>query len=83
MAKMPEGRAKARARKQEYRKASIRAKVEHPFRVIKRQFGLTKARFKGLGKNTAHVITLFAPSNLRMARRKLMAMMRQVRPQPA
>ena len=36
MAKMPERRAKARARKQEYLKASIRAKLEDPFRVIKR-----------------------------------------------
>jgi IS5 family transposase len=83
MAKMPEGRAKAKARKQEYQKASIRAKVEHPFRVIKRQFGLTKVRFKGLAKNTAHVITLFALSNLWMARKKLMAMMGQVRLQTA
>jgi len=83
MAKMPEGRAKARARKQEYQKASIRAKVEHPFRVIKRQFGLAKVRFKGLAKNTAHVLTLFALSNLWMARKKLMAMMGQVRPQAA
>ncbi|MNQ97328.1 Transposase DDE domain protein [compost metagenome] len=83
MAKMPEGRAKARARKQEYQKASIRAKVEHPFRVIKRQFGLMKVRFKGLAKNTAHVITLFALSNLWMARRKLMAMQGQVRPKAA
>jgi IS5 family transposase len=83
MAKMPEGRAKARARKNEYEKASVRAKVEHPFRVIKRQFGLAKVRFKGLAKNTAHVITLFALSNLWMARKKLMAMMGQVCPQTA
>ena len=83
MAKMPEGRAKARARKQEYQKASIRAKVEHPFRVIKRQFGLVKVRFKGLAKNTAHVITLFALSNLWMVRKKLIAMMGQLRPQAA
>lgn len=83
MAKMTQGRAKVRARKQEYRKASIRAKVEHPFRVIKRQFGLAKVRFKGLAKNTAHVITLFALSNLWMARKKLMAMMGQARPQAA
>ncbi|WP_285414695.1 IS5 family transposase [Variovorax sp. efr-133-TYG-130] len=83
MAKMPDGRAKARARKQEYQKSSIRAKVEHPFRVIKRQFGLAKVRFKGLAKNTAHVITLFALSNLWMARKKLIAMMGQVRPQAA
>jgi IS5 family transposase len=83
MAKMPEGRAKVRARKNEYEKASVRAKVEHPFRVIKRQFGLAKVRFKGLAKNTAHVITLFALSNLWMARKKLMAMMGQVRSQTA
>ena len=83
MAKLPEGRAKARARKNEYEKASVRAKVEHPFRVIKRQFGLVKVRFKGLAKNTAHVITLFALSNLWMARKKLMSMMGQVCPQTA
>jgi len=83
MAKMLEGRAKARARKNEYEKASVRAKVEHPFRVIKRQFGLVKVRFKGLAKNTAHVMTLFALSNLWMVRRKLIAMMGQVRPQTA
>ena len=34
-------------------KASIRAKVEHPFRVIKRQFGHVKVRYRGLTKNTA------------------------------
>src|SRR5690606_11145199 len=34
-------------------KASVRAKVEHPFRVIKRQFGFTKVRYRGLAKNTA------------------------------
>lgn len=83
MAKLPEGRAKARVRKNEYEKASVRAKVEHPFRVIKRQFGLVKVRFKGLAKNTAHVITLFALSNLWMARKKLMAMMGRVCPQTA
>jgi len=54
-------------------KAGIRAKVEHPFRVIKRQFGYTKVRYRGLRKNTAHLITLFALSNLWMARRKLLA----------
>ncbi|MDP9602995.1 UNVERIFIED_ORG: IS5 family transposase [Variovorax paradoxus] len=79
MAKMQEGRAKARARKNEYEKASVRAKVEHPFRVIKRQFGLVKVRFKGLTKNTAYVITLFALSNLWMARKKPITMLGQVR----
>lgn len=55
----------------EYLKASVRAKVEHPFRVIKRQFGFTKVRYRGLVKNTAQLVTLFALSNLWMARRSL------------
>jgi IS5 family transposase len=83
IAKLPDGRVKERVQKQEHRKASVRAKVEHPFRVIKRQFGLTKVRFKGLAKNTAHVVTLFALSNLWMARKKLMALMGEVRAKPA
>ncbi len=53
-------------------KASIRAKVEHPFRVLKRQFGYTKVRYRGLAKNTAQIVTLLALSNLWMARRRLM-----------
>ena len=56
----------------EQMKASIRAKVEHPFRVLKRQFGFTKVRYRGLAKNTAQIVTLFALSNLWMARRPLM-----------
>lgn len=66
----------ARERKQVERweswKASLRAKVEHPFRVIKRQFGYTKVRCRGLAKNTAQVLTLFALSNLWMLRRQLL-----------
>lgn len=58
--------------KAEMIKASVRAKVEHPFRVIKCQFGFTKVRYKGLAKNTAQLTTLFALSNLWMARRYLM-----------
>jgi len=53
-------------------KASVRAKVEHPFRVLKRQFGYTKVRYRGLAKNTAQIVTLFALGNLWMARRHLM-----------
>jgi len=52
-------------------KASIRAKVEHPFRVLKQQFGHVKVRYRGLAKNTAQLHTLFALSNLWMARGKL------------
>ena len=53
-------------------KASVRAKVEHPFRVIKRQFGHTKVRYRGLKKNTAQLITLFALSNIWMARDRIL-----------
>jgi IS5 family transposase len=77
---MPDGAAKSALELLERRKASIRARVEHPFRVIKRQFGLLKVRFRGLTKNTAHVITLFALSNLWMARRRLMPIAGAVRP---
>ena len=57
--------------KAEKLKASVRAKVEHPFRVVKCQFGFTKVRYKGLAKNTAQLFNLFALSNLWMARRQL------------
>ena len=60
------------ARELEHAKASLRAKVEHPFRVIKRQFGYTKVRYRGLAKNAAQVLTLFALSNLWMVRRPLL-----------
>lgn len=49
----------------------IRAQVEHPFRVLKRQFGFTKVRYRGLAKNAAQIATLLALSNLWMARRQL------------
>ena len=52
-------------------RASARAKVEHPFMVIKRQFGYVKVRYRGLAKNTAQLITLFALSNIWMARKRI------------
>ncbi|HMZ01606.1 MAG TPA: IS5 family transposase [Burkholderiaceae bacterium] len=55
-------------------KAGVRAKVEHPFRVIKRQFGHVKVRYRGLKKNTAQLKTLFALSNLWMVRNKVQAL---------
>ena len=54
-------------------KASIRAKVEHPFRAIKRQFGYTKVRYRGLKKNTLQLKTLFALSILWLLRHQLLA----------
>lgn len=59
--------------KVEQLKASVRAKVEHPFRVVKQQFGYAKVRYRGLAKNTARLQMLFALSNLWMVRRQLMS----------
>jgi len=72
--KLPEGELKEATKELEYIKAAIRAKVEHPFRVIKQQFGYVKVRYRGLAKNAAQVMTLFALSNLWMARKRLLVM---------
>jgi IS5 family transposase len=53
--------------------AIVRARVEHPFRVLKRQFGHVKARYRGLAKNRAQLFTLFALGNLFLVRRRLAA----------
>lgn len=58
--------------KAERLKASIRAKVEHPFRVVKQQFGHAKVRYRGLAKNTARLTMLFALGNLWMVRRQIL-----------
>jgi len=55
----------------EHAKASIRAKVEHPFHVVKNLFGHRKTRYKGLAKNTAQLFSLFGLANLILARRWL------------
>lgn len=60
-------------------KARIRAKVEHPLRVIKQQFGFAKVRYRGLAKNTARLNMLFAMSNLWMARKVIL----QAGPRPS
>ena len=80
---MAEGKQKRLVQVAEKAKASVRARVEHPFRVIKRQFGYVKVRFRGLAKNTAQVLTLFALSNLWMARKQLMGLRGNLRPKYA
>ena len=51
--------------------SAIRSRVEHVFRVIKRQFGYTRVRYKGLAKNAAQVFTLIGLTNLYMNRHAL------------
>jgi IS5 family transposase len=53
----------------ESRKASARAKVEHPFLIVKRDFGFTKTRYRGLAKNRNHLHVLFASANWLMRAR--------------
>ena len=52
-------------------KARVRAKVEHPFRILKRVFGFVKVRFRGLKKNHDHLCAAFALVNLYMHRKRL------------
>ena len=52
-------------------KAKIRAKVEHPFRILKRVFGFVKVRFRGLKKNHDHLCAAFALVNLYQRRKRL------------
>ena len=68
------GRAlSASQEKRNRRHGPARAKVEHVFRVIKRQFGYARVRYRGLAKNAAQMLTLTALANLYLVRRKLMA----------
>ena len=57
----------------ERHKAQVRAKVEHPFLRIKQQFGYSKVRYKGLGKNTNRLYLLAAFTNLLTCKKYLMA----------
>ena len=49
-----------------------RARGEHPFHVVKRLWGFAKVRYRGLAKNLARALTLFALANLYLARRLLL-----------
>ena len=77
--KRPDGRLKRLTEELEALKARFRARVEHPFRVLKRQFGYTSVRYRGMAKNAAQVLTLFALSSLWMMRQRLLATAGEVR----
>ena len=53
----------------DHRKASIRCKVEHAFRILKRQFGYSKTVYRGLDKNANRLFALFLSANLYMLAR--------------
>lgn len=74
---MPEGPLKEFTQALERVKAQIRARVEHPFHVVKNLFKHKKARYKGLAKNGAQMFSLFGLANLVIAKKQLMALQAQ------
>lgn len=70
--KMSEGPLKELVQAVERKKAQIRARVEHPFHIVKNLFHYKKVRYKGLAKNTAQLYSLFALANLMMAKKRLL-----------
>lgn len=72
--KAKRGKKLSSSQKKRNRKlSSIRAKVEHPFRVIKCQWGYTKTRYKGLKKNSMQLYAMFGLTNLYLTRKKLLS----------
>ena len=57
-------------------KSRVRARVEHAFCVMKRQFGFTKVRYKGLDKNAHHLFVSCALVNLVIAKKPLLKLQR-------
>ncbi|AUI96813.1 hypothetical protein BVV19_03195 [Xanthomonas oryzae pv. oryzae] len=75
---MVDGPVKQAWRHLETLRAQVRARVEHPFRVIKQQFGHGKVRYRGLRKNTLQLQVMFALANLWLVRKRLLAWPGQV-----
>jgi len=69
---MAEGRLKELTQALEKAKAQVRARVEHPFHIIKNLFRHRKTRYRGLAKNTAQLHSLFALANLMIAKPSLL-----------
>ena len=69
---LAEGLVKELSVQFERRKAQVRARVEHPFHILKNLFRHRKTRYRGLAKNTAQSHSLFALANLFIARRRLL-----------
>ena len=67
---LPDNKLGRKMEKLEHLKASVRAKVEHPFHVVKNLFRHRKVRYRGLAKNTAQLFTLCGFANLLLAGRR-------------
>ena len=69
---LAEGMVKELTLRLEKAKAQVRARVEHPFHIVKNLFKHRKVRYRGLSKNTAQLYSLFALANLVIVRRLLL-----------
>jgi IS5 family transposase len=69
---LPEGEHKTLRKTIEHLKAKIRARVEHPFHIVKNLFKHKKLRYKGIAKNGAQMNVLFALANLVIVKRSLL-----------
>ena len=67
---LPKNKLGRMREKLEILKASVRAKVAHPFHVVKNLFKHRKTRYRGLVKNTAQLFSLFGFANLLLAGRR-------------
>ncbi|MDA1278329.1 MAG: transposase, partial [Verrucomicrobia bacterium] len=70
---LPEGWVQDLTKAYETLKARVRARVEHPFHIVKNLFHHRKVRYRGLAKNTAQLQVLFALANLVIVKRALLA----------
>ena len=73
----PDGEVDEVLRGKNRNKSKIRARVEHVFAVVKRLWGFTKVRYRGLSKNAGRAFTVLALANIYLSRNRLMT---QVRP---
>ncbi len=70
--KKPKKQLSSSQKKRNKKHGSVRAKVEHVFRVVKCQFGFRKTRYRGIEKNGCQIFSLMALANLYMSRRQLL-----------
>ncbi|MEO6805626.1 MAG: IS5 family transposase [Edaphobacter sp.] len=61
-------------KKKNRNKSRVRAKVEHPFRILKRIFGFDKVRYRGIAKNHHRLCACFALVNLYLHRKRLLGL---------
>jgi len=70
--KKPKKQLSSSQKKRNRKHGSVRAKVEHVFRVVKCQFGYRKTRYRGIEKNGCQLFSLMALTNLYMVREQLL-----------